>query len=77
MGRRSGWTERQQRDIDAALAEGRRYRREGPAPVTPTDTLKERHEYYAWIRQKLEKDIDKDAPFNRKLEIFRLPLPRK
>ena len=77
VGRQPGWTERQRLDIDAALAEGRRYRREGPAQVTPSKTLDAQNEYYAWLRQKLEKDVDKDAPYNRELQIFRLPPPMK
>ena len=75
--RRPGWTERQRLDVDAALAEGRRYRREGPAQVTPSKTLDAQNEYYAWIRQRLMQEADKDAPYNQELHIFRLPPPMK
>ena len=77
VGRPAGGTERQYLDLDAALAEGRRFRREGPAPVTPTKEYEARLEYYRWLRERLDKEIPKEAPFNQRLEVFRLPPPRK
>ena len=75
--RPEGWTERQYLDLDAALAEGRRFRREGPAPVTPDRSYLARLEYYVWLRERHDKEVPLDAEFNRVLDVYRLPTPKK
>ena len=67
---------RQYLDLDATLAEGRRFRREGPAPVTPDRSYLARLEYYVWLRERHDKEVPLDADFNRRLDVYRLPTPK-